>query len=75
VEAVAYHHRPREAAAPELDAVTAVHVADALVAEVGGEEGMPTGRPPLDEGLLERLGVADRLDEWRSIAARVVQAA
>ena len=75
VEAVAFHHRPLEAAAPGLDAVTAVHVADALVAEAGGTEGMPTGRPPLDAELLERLGVADRLDEWRGIAARAVQAA
>jgi HD-like signal output (HDOD) protein len=63
VEAVAYHHDPAAAHDPQLDAVTAVHVANALA---GAFEG---GHCTLDMEHLERVGVADRLSDWRQLAA------
>jgi HD-like signal output (HDOD) protein len=71
VEAVRLHHDRDRLASAAWGDVAAVHVADALAHEQpgGGAEDGGTG-PELDEGLLEALGVADRLAEWRE-AARV----
>jgi hypothetical protein len=66
VEAVAYHHDPGAAHEPRLDAVTAVHVANALADEEGH-------RQRLDMAHLERIGVADRVDRWRAMAAEAAQ--
>jgi HD-like signal output (HDOD) protein len=63
VEAVAFHHAPARLQPAELDVVVAVHVADHLAHRVAGAE-----PPPLDEPLLARLGVLDRLGEWRAAA-------
>jgi HD-like signal output (HDOD) protein len=64
VEAVAHHHHPGRV--PEQTAfgvLGATHVADALAREqVGGD-------PGLDEPYLQTLGVAEKLPEWRAIAA------
>jgi HD-like signal output (HDOD) protein len=45
VEAVAYHHTPEGLACPEMDAATAVHIADALVRELDSQssDGLPLG--------------------------------
>jgi len=67
VEAVAYHHDPSAAHDPQLDAVTAVHVANALANELEG------GRCTLDQDHLELVGVAERVSGWRQIAAREAQ--
>ncbi len=68
VEAVAHHHWPaRVEGLSEFGVLVAVHVADALAREC---DGTPSeGRSPLDEELLERLGVHGELSEWRAIAA------
>jgi putative nucleotidyltransferase with HDIG domain len=60
VDAVARHHRPSLAHDARLDAVTAVHVASVLSDE-------RTHR--LDLVHLERAGLADRIPQWREIAA------
>jgi putative nucleotidyltransferase with HDIG domain len=60
VEAVAYHHRPSALHQPRLDAVAAVAIACGLV----------DGR--VDGDYTASLGVTDRLDDWRAIAAEVV---
>jgi putative nucleotidyltransferase with HDIG domain len=63
VEAVAQHHAPsRVGRRPTLDAVAAVHVANALVAEA---DGAPDA---LDRAFVESLGIAARLDGWRAAA-------
>jgi len=67
VEAVAYHHQPSAVSAPVLDAVAAVHIADALAHEVeSGSVGDP--RPRLDDAFVDRLGVRPQLDRWREVA-------
>ncbi len=72
VEAVAYHHSPRSAPRPSLDAVAAVHIADALVRE---REEQVRGRPPtagaapLDEAYLAAIGVEFQMEGWRRAAA------
>jgi putative nucleotidyltransferase with HDIG domain len=59
VEAVAYHHRPEALHQPRLDAVAAVAIACGLVDD------------RVDAEYIAALGVADRLDDWRAIAAEV----
>lgn len=65
IEAVALHHQPARAAAPEFSAVLAVHVADALAHEL--QETRTEAPPPLlDLAYLTRLGLDQRLDAWRA---------
>jgi putative nucleotidyltransferase with HDIG domain len=72
VEAVAHHHAPARVEPSGLDPVVAVHVADHLARELF--PATSAAPPPLDEELLERLGLLDRLDEWRALAAAAVAA-
>lgn len=71
VEAVAYHHDPAAAHDPQLDAVTAVHVANVLADEIEAARDPARTRPPLRLDLehLEHVGVSDRVDAWRAAAA------
>ena len=74
-EAVAHHHRPVAVEGLELDAVTAVHIANALAHELHPpEEGVPPYQP-LDEELLDRLEIRPRLDLWRRLARQLDAAA
>jgi HD-like signal output (HDOD) protein/ActR/RegA family two-component response regulator len=70
VEAVAHHHRPLRSPAPSFDAIAAVHIADALVADssAGPLEGQ-TDLSRIDREYLERIGVTDRLGEWQRLAS------
>jgi HD-like signal output (HDOD) protein len=73
VEAVAYHHHPQTVPQPQLDAVAAVAIANALVHECGqggGEGAVAT----LDEQYVADLGLAGQIAGWREIAAQVVAA-
>ncbi len=69
VEAVALHHEPSRSAYDGLCAVTTVHVADALLGEA--EESPCHSR--LDEAYLRRVGVQERLQEWRRLAGDLLQ--
>jgi HD-like signal output (HDOD) protein len=69
VEAVGRHHDPAEAEPRTFGIVTAVHVADALAHEVNPAADAPA--KPVDEGHLLRLGVLDRLPEWRALAEQL----
>jgi HD-like signal output (HDOD) protein len=66
VEAVALHHSPSRCVEPEFSPVIAVHVADVFMHE---QPGVDTELPPpaLDMVCLTRLGLADRIDTWRSV--------
>jgi putative nucleotidyltransferase with HDIG domain len=65
VEAVAFHHRPAEAPEKSFGSLTAVHVADVLS---NNRKIVKKGRPfeQLDMTYLAGLGMADRLETWRS---------
>lgn len=58
VEAVAYHHHPTGSTVDEFGPLAAVYVADAIY-QGGGD--LPDD---LDTAFLERIGKADRVDEW-----------
>ncbi len=65
VEAIAYHHGPGKCACREVSALTAVHVAQALIgdwrpATVGND---PEAR--LDKPYLTKIGVAGRMKAWK----------
>lgn len=70
IEAVAYHHEPRQAGHAVISPLTFVHVAQHLCAEMNKNR---TQRLPshytLDEAYLEQTGLIPRLDAWREIAA------
>ena len=67
VEAVAYHHHPRRISEQTAFGVLgATHVAGALAREQFGSDPKLV---ELDEPYLQALGVAEKLPEWRAIAA------
>jgi len=72
VEAVANHHQPGTLAGPALDAVAAVHIADAIAHEIdpGGGLGHTEARL-LDEAYVATLGVEPLLEDWREAARRM----
>ncbi|MGM0574779.1 MAG: HDOD domain-containing protein [Myxococcota bacterium] len=72
VEAVAHHHVPRRVESTVFDLVAAVHVADRLSHECCAAEAPDACQPELDHGLLDDLGVAERLPDWREEAGRVL---
>jgi HD-like signal output (HDOD) protein len=76
VEAVASHHAPERVESTEFGLVGAVHVADALVNEVGGAAcgAASAGSAVLDNAYLERLNLAGRVEQWRELARLHLQA-
>jgi putative nucleotidyltransferase with HDIG domain len=74
VEAVAHHHDPGKVPGFAFDGVAAVHIADALANECApaGDDELPTA--PLDEELLDRLGLRPRLELWRQMARQLADA-
>jgi HD-like signal output (HDOD) protein len=68
VEAVAHHHEPARVEREDFDVLGAVHVANGLAHEQAG--GWTGGASALDLAYLARAGVAERLAEWRALAAR-----
>jgi HD-like signal output (HDOD) protein len=63
VEAVAFHHAPEQSDLKRPSALTAVHVASALLSEPGSAA--------LNHDYLTEIGVADRLDEWQDTATEL----
>ncbi len=75
VEAVAHHHHPVAVEGLELDAVAAVHIANALAHELHPPQEGEAPHHPLDEELLDRLDLRPRLDLWRRLARQLDAAA
>jgi len=73
VHAVAYHHHPGETAETKFSALTAVHVADAIASET--DESPLNHDAALDHEYLNRLGLSDKEESWRSLHKSAVQAA
>ena len=74
-EAVAHHHDPLAAPGAALDAVAAVHIAEALAHEVQQHAEDRTPPSPLDLVYLDQLGVRSELDHWRVLARSADDAA
>jgi HD-like signal output (HDOD) protein len=72
VQAVAFHHDPRRCLDQRFSPLTAVHVADVIVAESGPPE-PGAARPEVDAGYLTELGLLDRVADWRD-ACRAIGA-
>jgi putative nucleotidyltransferase with HDIG domain len=62
VECVAYHHAPLACAASGFTALTAVHVADAIVGADGD-----AALPQLDREYIEQLGLTAEIPSWIQI--------
>ena len=71
-EAVAHHHDPGTVAGLALDGVVAVHIADALTNELDPPPADGPPPAPLDEALIDRLGLKSRLELWRHQARQLV---
>jgi HD-like signal output (HDOD) protein len=66
IEAIAFHHCPLKSAVSQLGLLTAVHAANAL----DHEKDSPQDQEPdlqYDTEYLDRLGVSDRIPEWRRV--------
>jgi HD-like signal output (HDOD) protein len=74
VEAVAHHHDPDAVPGAALDAVAAVHIADALAHEVQQDRPDSLPHAPLDTTFLEALGVQQQLEQWRQLARSALDA-
>lgn len=68
VSAVAHHHDPGLSASPEqFHVLAAVHAANCLKHQIGNPR-QNSRTEALDTGFLDRLGLSERLPEWRKIA-------
>jgi HD-like signal output (HDOD) protein/CheY-like chemotaxis protein len=65
VEAVAFHHSPRQCAGELFSPLTAVHVADYLENELNPAGAENAVAEALDSVYLERLGLEGRMDSWK----------
>ena len=66
IEAVALHHCPAQCVVQEFSLVIAVHVADVFVHEQS-KSNTEFPLPVMDLALLTRLGLADRIETWRTV--------
>ncbi len=71
VEAVAFHHQPAKVQHEEFDVISAVHVASFLA---DPRPLKPLYFRAIDMPYLDRLGVADKLDEWGRRATEIHRA-
>ncbi|MEI6670108.1 MAG: response regulator [Acidobacteriota bacterium] len=72
VEAVAYHHTPWKVDTSEMALLTGAYIADGLARELlaaGSDQPQPVW---LDQGYLDRIGVGERMTDWREMASREV---
>jgi CheY-like chemotaxis protein len=69
IEAVAHHHAPTRVVPLGLDAVAAVHAANALIADGTAPADTLTEEALLDRGWLGRAGLVDQIPTWRVLAA------
>ena len=68
VEAVAHHHCPGQSVGNDFSPLTAVHIANVLLRDGGGDS---AETPGLDLDYLQRLGLHERLPVWRELYAEL----
>jgi putative nucleotidyltransferase with HDIG domain len=66
IEAIAFHHRPAQSMARDVNLLTAVHIGNALDHN-GHQEADQQPGPQYDGEYLDNLGVADRIQQWRQV--------
>jgi len=66
LEAVAYHHQPRQTAGKEFSALTAVHLADTWNRDRISHDQREL-YPTLDEPYLSDLKITQRLETWKAL--------
>jgi putative nucleotidyltransferase with HDIG domain len=71
VEAIAWHHAPSLSSSTKFDAVTAVHVADALAKPHSNSQMVATDL--FDQRHLETLHLSDRMAVWLEAADETIQ--
>jgi putative nucleotidyltransferase with HDIG domain len=70
VEAVAFHHRPKECLSDYLVPLTFVHIADGLEHYGNGVSSMEGLLFSIDYSYLEKLGLSKKTYEWLSICTK-----
>lgn len=69
VEAVAHHHHPERVSQHKLDMITVVYLSNLLAHESSGEASqLALIQPEIDAGIVDAIGMADQLPEWRQVA-------
>ncbi len=70
VEAVAHHHHPERIPHEKLDLVSSLYFANWIANDFDAQTPSPQSMvcAPLNEDLVARLGVADKVEEWRALA-------
>ena len=68
IQAVAYHHRPMDLPHKEMNAVTAIYVAQHLTREIAIIDAGGAVESDIDLTYIEQIGKASRIEEWSSIA-------
>jgi HD-like signal output (HDOD) protein/CheY-like chemotaxis protein len=70
VEAVAFHHEPSRCVNSELSPLTAVHFASCAVQDMANGS---NANSSLNWSYLESIGCIDRVNNWRSLAEKVLK--
>jgi HD-like signal output (HDOD) protein/CheY-like chemotaxis protein len=66
IEAIAFHHCPAKSLSNSTGLLTAVHFGDVYDRLKNGSNG-DNGLSQLDRGYLDNLGIANRINNWRTI--------
>ena len=66
IEAIAFHHCPAKSASNQMGLLTAVHAANALDHKNNSEQPLESNLQ-LDHEYLDRLGISNRISEWRQV--------
>ena len=73
IQAVAYHHRPMDLPHKEMNALTAIYVAQHLTREIANQENGQDPESRIDMNYLALIGKTGRIEEWTNIARIVSQ--
>jgi hypothetical protein len=70
VEAVAHHHHPERVPFEKLDLISSLYFANCIAneREAQNASGDASACAALNEEIVKKLGVANKLDDWRLLA-------
>jgi HD-like signal output (HDOD) protein len=75
IEAIAYHHCPGKSLSNSTGLLTAVHFGDAFdrLKNDSNVQNCGNGWRQLDRGYLDNLGVADRINDWKTVCYELTE--